>query len=80
MSQVSLIHASLDGRPIAFSTETEFKVQVASPKGKWRTRWSFRGNLGRAVLFYNSVNLGYGWRKRLVAPGFNKPVLARAVS
>ena len=71
--------AQLDGKQIAFSSETQFKVQVASPKGSYQTRYSFTGNLGQAVLYFNAINLGYGWRKRLVAPGLNKPVLAKAV-
>lgn len=77
---IALLQACLDGHLIAFSSETEFKVQVASPKGKWRTRWAVKGNLGRAVLLFNGINIGYGWRKRLIAPSFNKPVLARQVS
>ena len=80
MSQIiSLKTATLNGHNIAYSTQTEFKVQVASPKGKYKTRYSFVGNLGQAVLYFNAINLGFGWRKRLAAPTLNKPILAKAV-
>lgn len=76
---VILRHATLNGQSIEFCSSTEFLVQTASPKGSYRTRYRFQGNLGQAVLYFNAINLGWGWRKRLLAPSFQKPVLAKAV-
>ena len=73
--------ATLDGRRIAYADITVFLVEVGrGPKGAYTTRYSFTGNLAQAVTYYNGINIGNGYKKRLRAPGFNKPVLARAAS
>jgi hypothetical protein len=73
--------ATLDGKRIAFTDQTEFLVQVGRyAKGAYRTRYSFTGNLAQAVFYFNGINIGRGYKKRLVAPSFNKPLLARAFS
>lgn len=67
--------------PIAFSSETIFLVQVGRyAKGKYLTRYSFKGNLEQAVFHYRCINIGLGYKKRLVMVGANKPVLAKAAS
>lgn len=73
--------AILDGRGIAFSSETEFLVQVGkNTKGSYKTRYSFKGNLVQAVNYYNCINIGNGYKKRLLMPSSKKPVLARSFS
>lgn len=78
---MKFIHQELNGKKIAYSDNTEFLVQVGKgSKGSYRTRYRFVGNLGQAVLYYNGININGGYKKRLFAPSFNKPVLARAAS
>jgi hypothetical protein len=78
---VKLKTATLDGKAIAFSSETTFLVQVGRyAKGAYRTRYSFTGNLAQACHYYRCINIGRGYKKRLVMVGANKPVLARAAS
>ena len=72
--------ATLDGKTIAYTSETEFLVEVGHNRGAYRTRYAFKGNLAQAVSYFNAVNIGHGYKKRLRAPSFNKPVLARAFS
>lgn len=75
--------ANLDGKPIAYTDLTLFEVQVGhGPKGSYRTRYSFTGtnNLHQAVFHYRCINIGRGYKKRLVMVGANKPVLAREFS
>lgn len=72
--------ATLDGATIAYSDETEFLVEVGRYQGSYRTRYSFRGDLAKAVFYFNSINVGNGYKRRLRAPSLNKPVLARAFS
>lgn len=73
--------ATLDGKRIAFTDQTVFEVQVGRyAKGSYTTRYSFVGNLAQAVAYFNAINIGRGYKKRLRAPSFNKPVLARAFS
>jgi hypothetical protein len=72
--------ATLDGKHIAYTDDTRFEVQVGRHKGKYTTRYSFTGNLHQAVLYYQGINIGNGYKKRLVTPDAMRPVLARAFS
>ncbi len=75
---VKLFNTVLDGKRIAYSSETSFYVQIGKgEKGSYKTKYSFKGNLAQAVLYYNAINIGNGYKKRLFCPNFNKPVLAR---
>ena len=77
---IELKTADLDGKLIGYSSETDFLVQVGYKRGAYVTRYSFKGNLHQAVLYYRGINIGRGYKKRLLAPSFTKPVLARAFS
>ena len=80
MNEVEIITAELDGKPVAFSTETEFLVQVGRGAGAYKTRYSIKGSLGQAVWYYKCINIGNGYKKRLLMPSSPKPVLARQFS
>lgn len=78
---VRLKTATLDGKAIAYADTTTFLVQVGRyVKGAYRTRYSITGNLAQACFYYRGINIGRGYKKRLVMVGANKPVLARAAS
>lgn len=71
----------LDGKRIAYSSDTEFLVQVGRySKGSYKTRYSFRGDLAAAVFYFNCINIGNGYKKRLLMPSSRKPVLVRQAS
>jgi hypothetical protein len=72
--------ATLDGKRIAYTDNTTFLVQVGRGNRAYATRYSFTGNLARAVMHYNAINIGKGYKKRLVMPDAMRPVLARAFS
>ena len=73
--------ATLDGKRVAFTNHTEFLIQVGRyAKGAYRTHYAFTGSLAKAVAYYNAINIGRGYKKRLIAPSLNKPILARAMS
>jgi hypothetical protein len=74
------ITATLDNKRIAYTDETEFLVQVGKGRGSYSTRYRFTGNLVQAVFYYRSINVGNGYKKRLIAPSFNKPTLAKQFS
>ena len=68
----------LDDKMIGYSSETLFIVQTGKgPKGAYKHAWHIKGNLYRAMNTYNSINIGLGFKKRLVMCGH---VLAKAVS
>ena len=72
--------ATLNGKTVAYTDETVFLVEVGRYSGSYKPRYSFTGNLAQAVMYFNAINIGRGYKKRLRAPSFNKPVLARAFS
>lgn len=79
-TQATIIIDELDGRQVAYTTETAFLVQVGKGKSSYSTRYVFTGNLPQAVAYYNCVNIGRGYKKRLLMPSAKKPVLAVARS
>lgn len=72
--------ATLDGRTIAYTDKTEFFVEVGRYHSRYQIKHVFTGNLAQAVSYFNAINVGNGYKKRLRAPSFNQPVLARAFS
>ena len=78
---IKLITHELNGKKIGYSSETVFLVQVGRGKSSYRTRYAFTGDLPRAVIYYNSINIGNGFKKRLLMPSSPKDgVLATAKS
>ena len=74
--------AIIDNRRIAFTASTEFLVQVGKgEKGAYSTRYCVKGDPARAVLLFDAINIGRGYKKRLLMPSCSKhPCIARAVS
>ena len=73
--------SELDGKNIAYTDETEFLIQVGKDKGSYKTKYKFVGKLIQAVIYYRGVNVGNGYKKRLLMPSCSKrPVLARQFS
>lgn len=68
---------TLDGKHIAYHSDTLFLVQVGKGRGSYRTRYTIRGNIAQALMYYQGINIGNGYKKRLLVPSFNKPLLAR---
>jgi len=70
--------ATLDGKRIAYTSNTMFLVQVGRySKGAYKTKYRFYGAFNQAVLYYNGINIGYGYKKRIFVPDFNRPVLCK---
>lgn len=81
MAEVEIKVQELDGKRIAYSSATEFLVQVGKgSKGAYKTKYKFVGNLTQAVLYFNGINIGNGFKKRLYMVGGSKPILARQYS
>jgi hypothetical protein len=71
----------LNGKKIGYCSDTNFLIQVGKGKASYKTRFSVKGNLGRAVMLYNGINIGNGYKKRLLMPSDGRnPILARSVS
>ena len=74
-----MMNVTINDREIAYTADTEFLVQVGKGKGAYKTRYSFRGNPYQAVMYFNSINVGDGFKKRLLIPSSIKPVIARVI-
>ena len=70
----------IDGRSVCYHDNTIFNVQVGKGKSTYKTRYSFKGNIKQAAFYYACINIGNGYKKRLVMCGANKPVLLRDMS
>ena len=47
--------------------DTKFLVQVGKgTKGSYKTKYSFTGNLSKALKYYSCINIGNGYKKRLL--------------
>ena len=78
---MELLNDTIDNKSISYTNETRFLVQVGrGAKGGYSTKYAFTGKLRAAVLYYNSVNVGNGYKKRLYAPALVNPVLAKQTS
>ena len=64
----TLHYQELDGKRIAYHSTTQFLVQVGKGKSSYRTKYVIKGNLSQAVMYYNGINLGNGYKKRLLMP------------
>jgi hypothetical protein len=71
----------LDGKRICFHKSSRIEIQVGKSKSSYKTRHSFlASSFPQAVLIYNGINIGNGFKKRLICKTLNKPVLARSIS
>jgi hypothetical protein len=80
--EIKLYNVMLDDRLLAFSNRTKFEVQIGKgEKGSYKTIASFYGDRFEAALIhYSGMNIGNGYKKRLISNDLNKPVLARQFS
>ena len=60
------MYAIFNGKRIDFDKDTVFTVQSAKPTDKFQTRWTFPGNPSQAAFYFDSINLGPGFSKRLL--------------
>jgi hypothetical protein len=67
LKQLELRYQELNGKPVAYHSATEFRIQIGKGyKGSYKNRMTIVGNLGQAVMWYNSLNIGNGYKKRLL--------------
>jgi hypothetical protein len=68
----------INGVNYPYDETTQFVVQVGrGSKGSYRNRYTCPGKPTQAVLYFNGINIGLGYKKRLLV---DKKVIARAFS
>lgn len=76
-----LLQGELHGKRIAYGSNTEFVIQLTKSRNRksgfvtWRI---IKGDLAQAMMYYQSLELHNGKRKRLLMPSAKQPVLARS--
>lgn len=81
MSDIQIMTATVGGEQVAYTNKTKFLVQVGKgAKGSYKTVNVFYGDLREAIFYYTGINIGLGYKKRLLVPSFTKPVMARQLS
>ena len=82
MTEETIIQKTVvfNGEQIAYTNKTLFLVQVGKERGAYSTKYSIIGNIHQALMYYKGINIGNGYKKRLLVPSFNKPLLARSFS
>jgi len=78
---VTLHIATINGKGIAYSSETIFHVQVGKNRSAYRNRFTFKGNFAQVWAHFKAINVGNGFKKRILMPSCSKnPVIARQFS
>lgn len=73
--------ATVNGKTITYCNDTKFIVQLGKGKGKYTAKYTFVGNLQQAVFYYYGLNIGNGYKKRLILKSsIQNRVLAREMS
>jgi hypothetical protein len=82
MNNIRLITIELDNKKIAFASNTEFYIQIGKgSKGGYKTKMKFLGDdFTRGFMTYQGINIGNGYKKRLISYNMNKPVLCKQTS
>lgn len=62
----------VSGKYIAYSSETEFLIQVGKGKSSYKTKHVIIGDLYHAIILYNLINIDKGFKKRLLMPSCSK--------
>jgi len=70
----------VDGKRIAYTEDTIFLIQLGKNKSSYKTRYTIKGNLSQAILYYEGLNVHGGYKKRLYCDTMNRPVLARMIT
>jgi hypothetical protein len=63
------ITSELDGLKVSYKLNSIFEVQTGKDKGRYQTKHKFTGSLVAATLWFNSTNVGNGYKKRLLMDG-----------
>lgn len=77
MENTTLKTAELDGKKIAYCSSTNFYIEIGKGKGSYKVKYHIVGNLAQAVMLYNGINIGNGYKARL---SMNDQILARKFS
>ena len=68
---------TINNKKFIINDQTHFAIQMGKGKSAYKDRYVFVGDLEKALFYYRCINIGYGYKKRLV---IDKKVVSRAFS
>jgi|LakMenEpi03Aug12_release.lakeMendotaPanAssembly.Ray.scaffolds.fasta_scaffold698846_2 hypothetical protein len=70
---------TINNKKFIINDQTHFAIQMGKGKSAYKDRYVFVGvgELEKALFYYRCINIGYGYKKRLV---IDKKVVSRAFS
>jgi hypothetical protein len=81
-SNKTFIEFTFNDEKYCIHRDSDVLIQVGKGKSSYAPRYSFKGHeIGSAIFHYNCINIGRGYKKRLVIPSLNKgQILHRVLS
>jgi hypothetical protein len=77
----SFYEYEFNGKKVIFHHSSKILVEVGKGKRSYTASHSFNAkDFGKAVMNYNMINIGNGYKKRLICHSLNKSLLARQFS
>ena len=71
---------NIDGKDYTYSNNDTWEVQVGKGSSAYKTRYSFN-NPNQAVFYFSSINIGRGYKKRLILNQNNLKIkIAKSIS
>jgi hypothetical protein len=81
MSDQTFYEYIFNEHKIAFHKDAVIKVQLGKKLGKYDTKLTFSAkDFAQAVMHYNMLNVGRGYKKRLYCETLNNPTLHKVLS
>lgn len=79
---MEIVKVELNGKKIVLYEDAIIEVQVGKgTKGGYKVKHIFTArDFAKAVMTYNGINVGKGYKKRLVCLSLNNPILAKVLS
>jgi len=68
---------TINNKTFTCNDDTHFVIQMGKGKSAYKDRYVFVGDLEKALFYYRCINIGYGFKKRLL---IDKKVVSRAFS
>ena len=67
----------LNNKEHTVNDKSVIHIQLGKNRSAYRNKWSFVGEAAKAVRYYRCLNVGYGYKKRLVLDG---KVIAKTIT
>jgi hypothetical protein len=60
------MNITIHNKTFAYNDNTTFSIQVGKGKGSYKNKYVFVGKLNQALFYYQCINIGNGYKKRLL--------------